>query len=137
MAVRLRDADIRGICTCISSGTKHYYIKDNIQAGHFLPSRIYPATRWSFDNVHSQSAYANGSLQGDQYRYGLILNRKYGYDICGDLYLQCQQPFKETIPYLETVKQRAMEIILYNAHTKNLWEWTSQFTKTELKEMGL
>ena len=137
MAIRLRDADNTGFCQCISSGSRHYYIKDNMQAGHFLLSRMYPNTRWNFKNVSAQSAYANGTLAGDQYRHGINLNAKYGYDVCSELFTLGEQPLKENIQYLDEVKRQCIEIIIANAKQKNLWDWKLLFTKKELKEMGL
>ena len=69
--IRLKYADSRGFCRCISCGKPHYW--KEIQCGHYM-SRRYFSTRWSEDNCRPQDVACNIFNQGNiqMYRIGLI-----------------------------------------------------------------
>ena len=73
--IRLRDATEEGLVQCFTSGRVYHYKK--IHAGHFM-SRRHLATRWCEVNVQPQSAKDNLYSQGEQYKFGLNLDAKYG-----------------------------------------------------------
>jgi hypothetical protein len=73
--IRLRDATEEGLVQCFTSGRVYHYKK--IHAGHFM-SRRHLATRWCEINVQPQSAADNLYSQGEQYKFGLNLDAKYG-----------------------------------------------------------
>ena len=73
--IRLRDATDEGLVQCFTSGRVYHY--KNIHAGHFM-SRKYLSTRWCETNVQPQSAADNLFGQGEQYKFGLKLDGKYG-----------------------------------------------------------
>ena len=73
--IRLKDATKDGMVICITSKRLYHY--KNIHAGHFI-SRRHLATRWCEKNVAPQSAADNLFGQGEQYKFGIELDAKYG-----------------------------------------------------------
>ena len=73
--IRLREATNEGMVQCITSGRLYHYKK--IHAGHFM-SRRHMSTRWCEMNVAPQSAADNLFGQGEQYKFGLAIDHKYG-----------------------------------------------------------
>ena len=73
--IRLRDANEFGMVQCFTSGRVYHYKK--IHAGHFM-SRKHLATRWCETNVQPQSAADNLFGQGEQFKFGINLDGKYG-----------------------------------------------------------
>ena len=73
--VRLRDADVNGMCKCITCDTvKHWKEMD---AGHFQ-SRRYMSTRYHAQNCHSQCQKCNQYGAGEQYKHGQEIDLLYG-----------------------------------------------------------
>ncbi len=70
--IRLRDADDRGYCNCISCG-KVYFWKD-IQSGHYVPKNNGMFFYFNEDDVHAQCYSCNVGRSGNliYYRKGLI-----------------------------------------------------------------
>lgn len=73
--VRQRDANFMGLVRCCTSGTWHHW--KNLDCGHFM-SRRFEATRYDEKNTGPQSRSSNRFNQGEQYKFGLYLDRKYG-----------------------------------------------------------
>jgi len=73
--IRLRDADDLGFVKCFTSN--RYYHYKNIHAGHFM-SRKHLSTRWCDTNVQPQSIGDNLFGQGEQYKFSIALDSKYG-----------------------------------------------------------
>tara|TARA_R100000664_G_scaffold21687_2_gene31056 strand:- start:2829 stop:3233 length:405 start_codon:yes stop_codon:yes gene_type:complete len=73
--IRLRDSNEYGMVQCFTSGRVYHY--KSMHAGHFM-SRKRLATRWCETNVQPQSPADNLFGQGEQYRFGLHLDSKYG-----------------------------------------------------------
>lgn len=73
--IRLRYAK-DGIVECFTCGKQAHW-KDNMQAGHFQ-SRKHYATRWDETNVQVQCPKCNLFGQGEQYTFGLNLDKEYG-----------------------------------------------------------
>jgi hypothetical protein len=74
--IRLRDATDEGMVQCFTCGTvKHY--KSGMQNGHFQ-SRSHLATRFDEHNCQAQCVGCNMFKQGEQYKFGLNLDAKYG-----------------------------------------------------------
>ena len=73
--IRLRDATDEGMVQCFTSGRVYHYKK--IHAGHFM-SRRHLSTRWCETNVQPQSAADNLFGQGEQFKFGLNLDSKFG-----------------------------------------------------------
>ena len=73
--IRLRDATDEGLVQCFTSGRVYHY--KNIHAGHFM-SRKHLSTRWCDTNVQPQSVADNLFGQGEQYKFSVALDSKYG-----------------------------------------------------------
>tara|TARA_R110000851_G_scaffold116827_2_gene243253 strand:+ start:166 stop:573 length:408 start_codon:yes stop_codon:yes gene_type:complete len=74
--IRLRDATDEGLVQCFTCGcVKHY--KKGMQNGHFQ-SRSFLATRFDEENCQPQCVGCNMFKQGEQYKFSLYLDSKYG-----------------------------------------------------------
>jgi hypothetical protein len=89
--IRLRDATDEGLVQCFTSGRVYHY--KQIHAGHFISRRCL-ATRWCEVNVQPQSAADNLFGQGEQYKFGLRLDSKYGEGTAEELELKSRQTVK-------------------------------------------
>ena len=74
--VRQRDADERGIVRCCTCGDPHHW--KQLDCGHFQ-SRRYESTRYDEKNTGPQCPSCNRFNQGQQYKFSLYLNGKYGH----------------------------------------------------------
>jgi|TARA_R110000824_G_scaffold40581_1_gene121533 hypothetical protein len=73
--IRLRDSE-NGLIQCFTCGcVKHY--KKGMQNGHFQ-SRSFLATRFDEENCQPQCVACNMFKQGEQYKFALALDSKYG-----------------------------------------------------------
>jgi len=74
--IRLRDATDEGMVQCFTCGcVKHY--KKGMQNGHFQ-SRKHLATRWDEENCQVQCVGCNMFKAGEQYKFSVALDSKYG-----------------------------------------------------------
>ena len=74
--IRLRDADDLGFVRCFTClRFKHY--KSGMQNGHFQ-SRSFLATRFDEHNCQPQCVGCNMFKQGEQYKFAINLDAKYG-----------------------------------------------------------
>jgi hypothetical protein len=73
--IRRRNADHLGFITCFTCGVKKHWKEQ--QAGHFQ-SRSHHSTRWDEVNVQVQCVKCNMFRQGEQYKFGLYLDERYG-----------------------------------------------------------
>ena len=74
--IRLRDATDMGVVQCFTCGKIAHY-KLGMQCGHFQ-SRRHNATRWDNKNCQVQCVKCNMFGQGEQYKFGMYLDAKYG-----------------------------------------------------------
>jgi len=74
--IRLREATDLGLCQCFTCGKVAHY-KDGMQCGHFQSRRFLP-TRFDEENCQVQCVGCNMFKQGEQYKFGLHLDGKYG-----------------------------------------------------------
>ena len=73
--IRLRSSE-NGLIQCFTCGcVKHY--KKGMQNGHFQ-SRSFLATRFNEENCQPQCVGCNMFKQGEQYKFSLNLDAKYG-----------------------------------------------------------
>ena len=73
--IRLRSSE-NGLIQCFTCGcVKHY--KKGMQNGHFQ-SRSFLATRFNEENCQPQCVGCNMFKQGEQYKFALNLDAKYG-----------------------------------------------------------
>ena len=74
--IRLREATDTGLCQCFTCGKVDHY--KSMQCGHFQ-SRRFLSTRWNEDgNCEVQCQKCNIWEQGQQYKFGLHIDAKYG-----------------------------------------------------------
>jgi hypothetical protein len=74
--IRLRDATDEGLVQCFTCGVvKHY--KSGMQCGHFQ-SRSFLATRFDEENCQPQCVACNMFKSGEQYKFSVALDSKYG-----------------------------------------------------------
>ncbi|MBP93854.1 MAG: recombinase [Flavobacteriaceae bacterium] len=74
--IRLRDATDEGLCQCFTCGAVKYYNK-GMQCGHFQ-SRRFLATRFDEQNCAPQCVACNMFRGGEQFKFALNLDAKYG-----------------------------------------------------------
>jgi len=74
--IRLKDATSEGAVICITCGCVKNY-KQGMQNGHFQ-SRSHLATRFDEQNCQPQCVGCNMFKQGEQYKFGMYLDAKYG-----------------------------------------------------------
>lgn len=108
--VRLRD---KGICiTCRGVGN---------QAGHFM-SRRYNATRFDDENVNAQCYRCNVLFYGEQYKYAIELDLKYGSHTAKKLALKAKNPHPFTTEELQQIIDESKEQV----------EWYTSLNKENL-----
>ena len=90
--IRLRDATDMGVVQCFTCGKIAHY-KSGMQCGHFQ-SRRHNATRWDNKNCQVQCVKCNMFEQGEQYKFGMYLDAKYGLGTSEELEILSKQPFK-------------------------------------------
>ena len=73
--IRLRSATKEGACQCFTCGKVAHYKK--MQCGHFQ-SRRHHATRWNETNCQVQCVKCNMYEQGEQFKFGLRIDNKFG-----------------------------------------------------------
>jgi hypothetical protein len=81
--IRLRDATDEGVVQCFTCSRISHY-KSGMQNGHFQ-SRRYHSTRWNETNCQVQCIKCNMYEQGEQFRFGLALDNKYGENTAQEL----------------------------------------------------
>jgi|TARA_B110001450_G_scaffold17223_1_gene15851 hypothetical protein len=73
--IRRRNANELGITECFTCGKVDHWKK--LQCGHFQ-SRKHYNTRWNENNCQVQCAGCNVFRYGEQYKFGLYLDKKFG-----------------------------------------------------------
>ena len=74
--IRIRESH-NGLCQCFTCGKVGNYKTGGMQCGHFQ-SRKHHSTRWNEQNCQVQCVGCNMFKQGEQWKFGLKLNGKYG-----------------------------------------------------------
>jgi len=75
--IRLRDANEYGYTQCFTCGKVGHYKTGGMQNGHFQ-SRKHLSTRFDEDNCQVQCVACNMFRQGEQFKFGINLDAKYG-----------------------------------------------------------
>ena len=96
--IRLRNADAHGTTECWTCGKKDHWKK--LQAGHFQ-SRKHYSTRWNETNVQVQCVGCNVYRYGEQYKFGSLLDIKYGKGTADKLYQKAKGVVKLSTQDLE------------------------------------
>jgi len=110
--IRLRESNEFGMVQCFTCGcVKHY--KKGMQNGHFQ-SRTFLSTRFDEVNCQPQCVGCNMFKQGEQYKFALALDGKYGEGTAQELQYLSKQTVKFTrVDYEE-------KISYYKSIVKNL-----------------
>ena len=74
--IRLREATDEGLVQCFTCGKVSHY-KSGMQNGHFQ-SRKHLTTRWDLKNCQVQCVGCNMFKAGEQYKFSVALDSKYG-----------------------------------------------------------
>ena len=119
--VKAREADTYGMVFCVTCNLKMHFKDPICNAGHFVPGR---GNAVLFDDAHifPQCINCNFGGAGEQYKYGLFLKKKYGYDdaTIDEIRHMRHEIKKFTLQELKEIKNR------FDSETKKL-----------LKEKGL
>ena len=109
--IRLRDATDEGLCQCFTCGKVAHY-KSGMQNGHFQ-SRRHHATRWNEQNCEVQCVKCNMFKQGEQWKFGIRLDAKYGLGTAQDLEFLAKQitkvnrsDYEENISYYKDAVEK-------------------------------
>jgi hypothetical protein len=92
--IRLRDATDEGLVQCFTCGKVAHY-KTGMQNGHFQ-SRRHLATRWDEINCQVQCVGCNMFKSGEQFKFHINLDAKYGEDTSINLQHKAMQSVKIT-----------------------------------------
>ena len=111
--IRLREATDEGMCQCFTCGKVGHYKTGGMQCGHFQ-SRRHLSTRWHEWNCQVQCVKCNMYEQGEQWKFGISLNAKYGEGTSNELGFLAQQNGKKLAWELEE------DIVYYKTIVKNL-----------------
>ena len=100
--IRLREATLQGVAQCFTCGKIDHYKK--LQCGHFQ-SRRHHATRWNEWNCQVQCVKCNMFKQGEQWKFGLNINAKYGDGTSKELEFLAQTSIKKMrVEYEEDIR---------------------------------
>ena len=94
--IRMRKS-VNGISECYTCGKKDHW--RNLQCGHFM-SRKHYSTRWDETNCQVQCYACNVTRYGEQFRFGIRLNKDYGDGTAESLESQCRNIVKFSNPDL-------------------------------------
>lgn len=108
--IRLRNAT-KGVAQCFTCGKVGHYKK--LQCGHFQ-SRKHHSTRWNEQNCQVQCVKCNMFGQGEQWKFGLQLERKYGEGTSREL----EEIARTTVKFMRIEIEE--NIIYYKTLVRNL-----------------
>tara|TARA_R110002012_G_scaffold228558_1_gene400949 strand:+ start:2588 stop:2980 length:393 start_codon:yes stop_codon:yes gene_type:complete len=98
--IRLREAN-NEIVECYTCGKISHY-KKGMQCGHFQSRKFY-ATRWDVDNARNQCYACNVMKYGEQYKFGLKLDKECGKGTAERLMIKSRQTVKYSNDDLESL----------------------------------
>ena len=90
--IRIKDSNEFGYVQCTTCSVVRFY-KDGMQNGHFQ-SRRFMATRFNEENCSTQCIKCNMYSQGEQYKFGLAIDAKYGEGTAEELEFLARTTFK-------------------------------------------
>ena len=111
--IRLRDASDSGMAHCFTCVKIDHYKK--LQCGHFQSRRCH-STRWHEQNCQVQCVGCNMFKQGEQWKFGMALDVKYGVGTSKELEFLANTLTKKTRGEYEE------DIRYYKSIVKNLKE---------------
>ena len=100
--IRLREATDEGLVQCFTCGKVSHY-KSGMQNGQFQ-SRKHLSTRWNEENCQVQCVGCNMFKAGEQYKFSIALESKYGEGTAEELELLARTIMKVSrIDYEEKI----------------------------------
>ena len=112
--IRLREATDEGLVQCFTCGNVNSY-KVGMQNGHFM-SRQFMATRYDEQNCQVQCVGCNMFKFGEQFKFSLALDYKYGKGTAEELLHKSRQinkmsskDFEEKISYYKLIVEKLLK----------------------------
>ena len=106
--IRRRNADHLGRVKCFTCGVEKHWKEQ--QAGHFQ-SRSHHSTRWDEVNVQVQCVKCNMFRQGEQYKFGMYLDQKFGDGTAEELEYRAKTIVKlNRVDYEEAIERYKQKI---------------------------
>jgi hypothetical protein len=112
--IRLREATDEGLVQCFTCGNVNNY-KVGMQNGHFM-SRQFMATRYDEQNCQVQCVGCNMFKFGEQFKFSLALDYKYGKGTAEELLHKSRQinkmsskDFEEKISYYKLLVENLLK----------------------------
>jgi hypothetical protein len=106
--IRRKNADHLGRVKCFTCGVEKHWKEQ--QAGHFQ-SRSHHSTRWDEVNVQVQCVKCNMFRQGEQYKFGLYLDDRFGDGIAEELENRAKTIVKlNRVDYEEAIERYKQKI---------------------------
>jgi hypothetical protein len=112
--IRLREATDEGLVQCFTCGNVNNY-KVGMQNGHFM-SRKFMATRYDEQNCQVQCVGCNMFKFGEQFKFSLALDYKYGKGTAEELLHKSRQinkmsskDFEEKISYYKLIVEKLLK----------------------------
>jgi len=109
--IRLRDSDKNGYGNCVTCN-KHIHYQGN-HCGHFI-SRKHLATKFDEQNCALQCVYCNTYNQGEQFKFGREIDKRYGEGTAEKILLKSRQVCKRGKAEIEVMekyyKERVKEL---------------------------
>jgi hypothetical protein len=112
--IRLREATDEGLVQCFTCGNVNNY-KVGMQNGHFM-SRKFMATRYDEQNCQVQCVGCNMFKFGEQFKFSLALDYKYGKGTAEELLHKSRQinkmsskDFEEKISYYKSLVEKLLK----------------------------
>jgi hypothetical protein len=106
--IRRRNADHLGIVKCFTCGVEKHWKEQ--QAGHFQ-SRSHHSTRWDEVNVQVQCVKCNMYRQGEQYKFGMYLDQRFGDGTAEELEYRAKTIVKlNRVDYEEAIERYKQKI---------------------------
>ena len=106
--IRRRSADHLGRVKCFTCGVDKHWKEQ--QAGHFQ-SRSHHSTRWDEVNVQVQCIKCNMFRQGEQYKFGLYLDQRFGEGTAEELEIRSKTIVKlNRVDYEEAIERYKQKI---------------------------
>jgi hypothetical protein len=112
--IRLREATDEGLVQCFTCGNVNNY-KVGMQNGHFM-SRQFMATRYDEQNCQVQCVGCNMFKFGEQFKFSLALDYKYGKGTAEELLHKSRQinkmsskDFEEKISYYKSLVEKLLK----------------------------
>ena len=99
---------VNDIATCFTCGKQDHWKK--LQNGHFQ-SRKHYSTRWDETNCQVQCAGCNVFRYGEQYKFSIGLDQKYGEGTAEMLLIKAKQVFKISDDELEDLINKYKSIV--------------------------